>query len=410
MKNETPNSLPDIREAPDADHADQGEPTGAEPTGGGEHPFGHDKSDDKDKKRLTPPKKIAIAAVLAALAAGGGWFWYQQHVYESTDDAYVRANSTQLAPEVSGIITHVLVDENDVVKAGQILAQIDPKDYRAALASAEYELGSIRARLASARDDFGRAQKLVKSGAITIQAFDHAKSAFEELARRERASRARADQARLNLEYTSLRAPSDGQIARKSVQIGMYAGAGVARFGFVPTDERWVDAYYKETQLEKIVPGRPARVTIDALSGREFRGVVESIAPATGATFTLLPPDNATGNFTKIVQRVPVRIRLRDLTEEDRRELHAGLSAVVDILKQEEPQKLPARPQPVYLAEDIRAPAPPLTPGYREQSQAAGVAASKRPLVLAPEPEPEPERTLPLPPQAPALMPAPAAQ
>ena len=134
-----------------------------------------------------------------------------------------------------------------------------------------------------------------------------------------------------SLDNTKLRAPSDGFVAKKSVEIGQLAAAGVPLVGFVDAGERWVTANYKETDLSHIKAGAKAWIEVDAIKGRTFKGVIESVSAATGATFTLLPPDNATGNFTKVVQRVPVKIRFDNLSDADREDLRAGLSANVDV-------------------------------------------------------------------------------
>jgi membrane fusion protein, multidrug efflux system len=306
-------------------------------------------------------KQLSFAAVLLVLLGGIGYFLYDQYKYESTDDAYVSAYATQISPKVSGIVTHVLVQENQKVIAGQILVQIDRKDYDAALSDAVASLGALAAQLKSAELDFKRSALLLKSQAVSQQSFDRAQAGFLDLDRRTKAAEARVEEARLNLEYSSVRAPSDGVIARRSVDIGTYIPVGTAVLGFVPSNERWVDANFKETQLSSIVPGRPARVTVDAIPGKTYDAIIESISPATGATFTLLPPDNATGNFTKVTQRVPVRIRLKGLTSRDIELLQAGLSTVVDVLKHEEPQAVPALAAPVFAASQIVTAGPPYT-------------------------------------------------
>jgi membrane fusion protein (multidrug efflux system) len=319
-----------------------------------------EKKSEKEKKltlsqrlrTLSLPKKIGLAAILLLLVGSSAYFAYDLYKYESTDDAYVQAYSTQIAPKVSGMVTRVLVVENQPVKLGQLLVQIDRKDYLAALSDAEASRSALQAQFENAQSDFERMGKLMHDRAISPQAFDRAKSTFENLESQTKAAEARVEEARLNLDYASVRAPSDGVIGRRSIDAGMYAGAGTALLGFVPNDERWVDANFKETQLRAIVPGRPARVTVDALSGKTFDAVVESISPATGATFTLLPPDNATGNFTKVVQRVPVRIRLKNLTADDLRVLQAGLSAEVEVYKHRDPEQVPERPPAVFAVED----------------------------------------------------------
>jgi membrane fusion protein (multidrug efflux system) len=298
-------------------------------------------------------KKVGFIAGVLLLVGASAYFAYEQYKYESTDDAYVQAYSTQISPKVSGIVTHVLVAENQHVSVGQILVQIDQKDYFAALQDSLASRGSLEAQYRNASEDFTRMKMLMREKAISQQSFDRAKANFLNLQRQTKAAEARVVESQLNLQYTSIRAPGDGMIARRSIDIGMYATAGTAVLGFVPSDERWIDANFKETQLSSIIRGRPAKITIDAIAGKIYQGIVESISPATGATFTLLPPDNATGNFTKVVQRVPVRIFLKNLTSEDVALLQAGLSAEVDIFKHAKLEALPAGPPAVYAATDI---------------------------------------------------------
>jgi membrane fusion protein (multidrug efflux system) len=294
-------------------------------------------------------KKIFILCVALIFILATGYFGYTRYKYVSTDDATVQAHTTMLAPKVSGVINQVLVQEHQKVKAGQVLVVLEDKDYRAALANAEANVGSLQAQYVTTKADYARAEKLVRQAAISRQAYEHAKAAFQEVDRRMKAAQASVDEARLNLEYTRVRAPTDGYIARKSAEVGMYASSGSALMGFVQNDERWVIANFKETDLPNIVPGKAVKVSVDAISGRDFEGIVESISPSTGATFTLFPPDNATGNFTKVVQRVPVRIFLKDLKPADFDRLQAGLSADVSVYKHSDLQPLPPIPNPEYI-------------------------------------------------------------
>ena len=326
-------------------------------------------------QKMSRTKKAVLGSVVLLLVGSTAIFAYEEYRYENTDDAYVQAYSTQIAPKVSGIVTNVLVVENQQVKAGQILVQIDRKDYVAGLGDSIASRGSLEAQYRNAARDLQRMKLLIRDKAISSQAYDRAFANFLNLQRQTKAAEARSEEARLNLEYTSVRAPADGWIARRSIDTGMYAAAGTAVLGFIPNDERWVDANYKETQLSSIVPGRPARVTVDAIKGKTFEGVVESISPATGATFTLLPPDNATGNFTKVVQRVPVRIKLKNLKPEDLVALQAGLSAEVDIYKHRDPEALPPLEPPIFAFEEIKTPPPPITSSAIQQDEEAGVSA-----------------------------------
>jgi membrane fusion protein (multidrug efflux system) len=236
-----------------------------------------------------------------------------------------------LSSRVNGTIQKVLVDENQKVRKGDVLAQIDTSDYSTASEAAESQVASLQARYREAETSFKRASELIRSQAISQERFDAAQAAYKDTGAKLKQAQAQLEQAQLNVSYTKIVAPADGMIARKSVEPGQFVPAGQPLFGFVASSERWVTANLKETELGGVVPGKPASVDVDAISGRDFHGEVESIGPSTGAIFSLLPPDNATGNFTKVVQRVPVRIKLSNLAPEDVDLLRAGLSAVVTI-------------------------------------------------------------------------------
>jgi len=270
-----------------------------------------------------------VVAVLAVV--GGAWFTHNQLTWESTDDAYVQAHVLMLAPRVAGTVSKVLVDENEEVKAGQVLVLFEGQDYATAQSQAQADVASLQADLTQAQADFTRAQKLLADGVVTQQQYDQAKAHASALQQRLVGAEFKAKQAQLNLSYTQLVAPTDGTIAKRAVEAGMVVPQGQPLLGFVGSQERWVTANFKETQLERIRPGKEAEVEVDALPGRVFKGEVESLSAGTGSTFTLLPPDNASGNFTKVVQRVPVRIKLPDLSADDIRLLQAGLSADVSV-------------------------------------------------------------------------------
>jgi len=277
-------------------------------------------------------KKNLLLTAFAVVALGGlAYFIHQQRTWESTDDAYVQAHVLMLAPRVGGTVSKVLVDENQAVKAGQVLVEFEGQDYATAYDQAQADVASLQADAASAKADFERASKLIKEGVVTRQDFDQARAKSDGLNDRLNAAVFKAKQAQLNLGYTTIFAPVDGVIAKRAVEPGMVVPQGQPLLGFVASDERWVTANFKETQLDLIHPGLSAEVTVDALPGRTFEGQVESLSSGTGSIFTLLPPDNSTGNFTKVVQRVPVRIKLPDLTPADIALLQAGLSAVVSV-------------------------------------------------------------------------------
>jgi membrane fusion protein (multidrug efflux system) len=276
-------------------------------------------------------KNFFIRAVVLLALAAAGYFGYQSYFYVSTDDAYIQAHSLMLSARISGTVLKVLVDENDKVKAGQLLAQIDDQDYSAAYNQAIADQSSVQADLIQAAQDYERIKKLYQDQAVSKSDYDKAIARYNNLQARLKGDQYKADAAKLNLGYTQITAPEDGSIAKKAVEPGMVIPPGQALFGFVSSQERWVTANFKETQLSGIHPGEKVDVEVDAVSGKKYEGVVDSIGSATGSTFTLLPPDNSTGNFTKVVQRIPVKIKLLNLAASDIDRLAAGLSAVVDV-------------------------------------------------------------------------------
>lgn len=282
-----------------------------------------------DKAPVSPEvkKKRIIAAIGGVVALVAVYMTAQFFLYVTTDNAQVEAHSVMLAPKVSGFVTAVNVVEGQRVKSGDVLVQLDERDYQNTLKQMQGELASFEAKRRDAERNFGRMAQLFKSEAISNQQYDQASAAYQEIKAKYEAISAQVAQAELNLANTKIIAPSDGFIARRSANIGQLAVPGVPLVGFVDGQERWVIANFKETELEGVKIGKEVDVKIDALSGKSFKGHVESISAATGATFTLLPPDNATGNFTKVVQRVPVRIKLDRLTADEIESLRAGLSA-----------------------------------------------------------------------------------
>ena len=332
---------------------------------------------ENNKKIILRPSRQAIqrAALGLALALGiatAGRYGYDYlktgRYLEATDDAYVKADSTIIAPKVSGYITKVLVADNETVKAGQLLARIDDRDFKVALdqaradvsaaeasvrnidaqlelqqpiiAQSTADVAAAEANLKFAQEERARYDDLMKTGSGTIQRaqqtdaalrastaqLQHAKSGLlaaqrkvdvlttqraQAAAQLERA-RAVAQQAKLNLSYTEITAPVDGTVGARSLRVGQYVQAGTQLMAVVPLDAVYVVANFKETQLTHMRPGQPVQLRIDSFRDQPLRGHVDSLSPASGLEFALLPPDNATGNFTKIVQRVPVKIVLDD--------------------------------------------------------------------------------------------------
>jgi membrane fusion protein, multidrug efflux system len=285
-----------------------------------------------ESKGLTAERRAYIlSAVAGVLVVVAGYFLYQSFVYVGTDNAMVQAHATLLSSQVSGVISRWDVEENEKVKSGQILLEIHPDDYVNALDQKEADAASLAAQAKSAFLTYQRTATLFQKGATTKDHLDTVQADYESLASRVKAAQSQAAEAKLNLSYTQILAPADGTVGRKSLDVGMLASPGQPLLGFVASDARWVTANLKETDMGEITVGEKVYVTVDAVPGRTFEGLVDSISPATGATFTLLPPDNATGNFTKVVQRVPVRVKLLDLNAQDIDRLQDGLSANVKI-------------------------------------------------------------------------------
>jgi membrane fusion protein (multidrug efflux system) len=280
---------------------------------------------------MDPKRKkiIGLVAVVGLLIAG--YFLYEHFSFVETDNAQVEAHSVMIAAKVGGYVTQVAVDEGQQVKKGELLASIDERDYQNTLQQMMGEKAAVQARLKDAEKNYSRLVSLFKTGAVSQQQFDAASASFSDLKSKNDAVAAQVAQAQLNLEQTKILAPFDGVIAKRSVEVGQLAGPGVPLFGFVSSESRWVVANFKETDLENIKLNAKVDVDVDAITKKTFKGHVESISSATGSTFTLLPPDNATGNFTKVVQRVPVKIQIDNLSPEEILSLKAGLSSVVKV-------------------------------------------------------------------------------
>jgi membrane fusion protein (multidrug efflux system) len=235
-----------------------------------------------------------VGLVLIALL---GRFVYVFLTTESTDDSYVSAHVHAVSSRVVGVVSEVLVEEHATVKKGDVLVKIDPRDF-------EVELKIAKANFARAGKDVQRwaGAKLYETSEKLI----HDSSTATYIT-----SEAELEKAQLQLEYTNITAPEDGKIGKRSVETGQQVLPGQPLFALVE-NKPWITANFKESQFTHIRVGQRAVITVDAVPGREFPGHVVSLSPASGSTFALLPPDNATGNFTKIVQRIPVRIDFDD--------------------------------------------------------------------------------------------------
>lgn len=274
---------------------------------------------------------LTIVGVLAVIAIG--YFTYQYISYVKTDNAQIQAGTVMLAPKVSGYILKADIREGQKVKSGDVLVEIDDRDYQNSLKQLTGEFEAVKAQLRDAESNYSRISNLFKSEAVSRAQYDQALANVSVVRAKHEAVNAQLNQANLNIENTKIRAPVDGFIARKSVEVGQLAAPGVPLIGFVSSTDRWIIANFKETDLDDIKVGAKVDIEVDAIGSKHFKGEVESLSAATGATFALLPPDNATGNFTKVVQRVPVRIKLVEVSPDDIERLRAGLSAVVKVHK-----------------------------------------------------------------------------
>lgn len=283
---------------------------------------------EKIKASKLLQRLILLALVLLVF---GGWFgyWIYSKHFVSTDDAYVNANQIQIAAQVNGQILQLNVNNNEFVKQGQILFEIDPAQYQEALQKAQAQLAMDQAKLVDTELTTERTLKLVKEKLFSQQQGDDAQAQLESAKALVKLDQANLSQAQLNLSYTEVTAPSNGWVTNMTLQIGSIVNANQPLFTLISSDEFWVDANYEETDLANIRPGQSAVIKLDMYPNHEFKGVVDSISGGSGAAFSLLPPENATGNWVKITQRVPVKVIILD--PDPHYPLHIGTTATVTI-------------------------------------------------------------------------------
>jgi membrane fusion protein (multidrug efflux system) len=335
-------------------------------------------------------RKALMASVAVAVVAGAAWYgwdyWTVGRFLVSTDDAYVKADNTTVAPKVSGYLHQVLVGDNELVAAGQVLARIDERDFRVALDQAKADVAAARAAIASKQAQLEVQQAVIDAAKATVEvdqatatfatqenkrygdlaatgygSVQNAQQAQSRIAGAKAAiardtanlasalkqvdllkaeivqanaslahSEAVQGQAQLNLEYTSIVAPIAGVVGNRTLRTGQFVQAGTQLMSVVPASGAYVVANFKETQLTDVRKGQTVDIAVDMFPGQIVHGRVDSIAPASGQEFALLPPDNATGNFTKVVQRIPVKIALnRDSGSPV--ELRPGMSVIPTI-------------------------------------------------------------------------------
>jgi membrane fusion protein, multidrug efflux system len=352
LRETTPRESPVVRRAPSPAEPDEEQPRAP--------------AKQRRNSLLRRPVVAAIGVILLAAALGGGYLDYAKH-FQSTDDAFITARQTALAPKVSGYITAVPVTDNEHIANGDVIARIDDRDYRIALDQAEAQVAAAQASIENidaqlqvqqaqisaneaqveqaqaalvfAQQQAVRYQHLAQTGYGTVQndqqwtsqqhqqeaALRSAQATLKlsqrqiEALKAQRSSavaslaqaKARRDQAQLNLSYTTVTAAQPGRVVNLSAAVGQFAQPGTNLSMFVP-DQIWVTANFKEIQLDRMRPGQPVTLEIDAYPEREILGHVDSVQPGSGTAFSLLPAQNATGNYVKIVQRVPVKIVMDD--------------------------------------------------------------------------------------------------
>src|SRR6201987_1030552 len=289
------------------------------------------RSGEKKKRSLfRRPGVIVAAAALAIAGIGyGGIVMFHSFTHETTDDAFVDVHTVSVAPKVAGHVAMVRVDDNQLVKKGDVLVEVDPRDFQVALAQAKANLARDKATQIQTDLNEKRALDLFAKKVISTQERD-TNTATEESSRASvKADEAAVEQAELNLGYTKIKAPIDGYVTKDAVAIGDYVQVGQALLSLVPP-RVWVIANFKETQLRDMQPGQSVDISVDAYPTLKLRGHVDSIQAGSGAAFTLLPPENATGNYVKVVQRVPVKILLDD-QRNLQRVLGPGVSVVATV-------------------------------------------------------------------------------
>jgi membrane fusion protein, multidrug efflux system len=345
-------------------------------------------------------RKLLLTGAAVAVLAGAGWYgwdyWTVGRFQVSTDDAYVKADNTTIAPKVSGYLTDVLVGDNERVKAGQVLAQIDNRDFKVALDQAKADVAAAQATLASKQAQLEMQHSVIEAAQATVdvdvanktfagqenkrytdlaatgygsvqnaQAAQSRNAGAEAAIQRDKANLMSAQkqvellkaevaqataasaravalqrQAELNLGYTTITAPIDGVVGNRTLRTGQFVQAGTQLMSLVPASGAYIIANYKETQLTDVHEGQAVDVSVDMFPGQIVHGHVDSLAPASGQEFALLPPDNATGNFTKVVQRIPVKIALEGGAPI---ELRPGMSVVPSIETRTRPPQAVAK-------------------------------------------------------------------
>ncbi len=286
---------------------------------------------EKEKKLpgvsfLTPPVFVAAGLVAGIILAG---VIYKSMCYVSTDDAFIDGNVLVVSPKVSAHVLNILVEDNQAVPAGAALVELDPRDFEIRGRMAAAELEGAKAEDEQAKQDAERYAKLSEADDVSKQQMDRAVLRARIAAAKVAAADAALQKSALDLSYTHIESPVAGHVARKSVTLGAFVQPGQALMAVV-SDKKWVVANFKETDLTRLRPGQKVALTIDAYPGHSWAAHVDSVQRGTGARFSLFPPENAAGNYVKVVQRVPVKIVFDEVPDE-RYPLSVGMSVVPEV-------------------------------------------------------------------------------
>lgn len=274
-------------------------------------------------------KQLMIGLFFAASGLAWVGLLIYGHYYVSTDNAYINANVVQIASRVAGKVTRLYIENNQHVQKDQPLFDIDPEPFQAAVESAKAQVAIAEAKLTKASATAKRTGTLVKEKYLSSQEGDNVTAMFQTSIAELKYAKANLTQAELNLRYTKLRAPVSGWVTNLTLRAGDIATPNQPLFALISDEEFWVDANFKETEMGTIKQGQKATIITDLYPNHRFHGVVVSISSGSGAAFSLLPPQNATGNWVKVTQRIPVRIRI--LNPDPKHQLRIGISATVTV-------------------------------------------------------------------------------
>jgi len=290
-------------------------------------------TDTSDSKKQTVVK-ILMAIVVVGLV-GGGFYFVHNLDRETTDDAYIEGRIHIVAPKVSGTVLKVNVEDNQLVKKGDLLVEIDPVDYELKVNEAAANLDIRKATLEQALRDRDRAASLFEAKVIPKEKYENALTTYNLSSAQVAAAEHQLSISKQNLQYASIYASADGYITKKSVEIGNQVNADQPLMAIIVLSDIWLTANYKETQLKNVKKGQKVLIKVDTYPGKIFTGRVDSIMAGTGAAFSLFPPENALGNYVKVVQRIPVKIILDKNTDQDHI-LRIGMSCIATILTKHE--------------------------------------------------------------------------